>query len=176
MQLVNRRKWWRLWAFALLLLAGAGFRNLDINGTTTIGSAKVAMEKVSWTVPIDRPDQRDAANWRVAAQDGHRVDPAVNAAVNPAVKAAGVGPAHGAPPGVTSHSPDPLMTGPMPGMDGMPGMAPGASGQASENPLRGGLAIAGLVLLMVLVAGSIVIERRRRPPPSAADRSGPSTD
>ena len=164
MQLVNRRKWWRLWAFALLLVAGTESLNLDNNGTTTIGSAKVVIEKVSWTVPIDRPDQREAINWRVAAQDGHRVD------------AAGAGPSNGPAPVVTSHTPDPLMTGPMPGMDGMPGMAPGNSGQASENPLRGGLAIAGLVLLMVLVAGSIVIERRRRPPPSAADRSGPSTD
>lgn len=162
-----------------VLKLGAAVQVTGPDGTTTTGPAKVKDKKVSWTLPADLPNGRYTVIWRVAALDGHPINDTFSFVLKAAgstgsPSATGADPTSGPTPVVTSHTAIPEMTGPMPGMEGMPGMAEPTQSTGASLPT--GLAIAGLALLMVMVVGAIVIERRRRPPASAADRSGPSTD
>jgi methionine-rich copper-binding protein CopC len=167
-----------------VLKLGAAVKVNGPDGAVETGTVKLKGRTVSWPFAEGLANGRYTVSWRVTSGDGHPIDGRFGFVLRVPVEPTGTpGPA-GADPGLTptpaatAHTADPQMTGPMEGMEGMPGMAtrsPTAEGGATGSTTTTVLAITGLVLLTVVVSGAIVIERRRRPP-RAAGPSGPSSD
>ena len=100
-------------------------------GSADLGAAKLRDRTVSWPLGDDLPNGTYTVRWRVTAADGHPIDGkfsfVLRAPAQPTPSTTGApstGVTTGAPtPVVTPHTAEPEMTGPMPGMEGMPGMA-----------------------------------------------------
>jgi len=164
-----------------VLKLGAAVKVKGPDGTAAVGAAKLKGRTVSWPLTVDLTNGKYTVSWRVTSADGHPIDGKFGFVLAAPVEATGT-PTPAVPtPVATPHTAEPQMTGPMDGMEGMPGMAtqpPSAAGEAAAttgSSTTTAVAIAGLVLLTVMVAGAIVIERRRRPRPGAGP-SGPSSD
>jgi methionine-rich copper-binding protein CopC len=154
-----------------VLKLGAAVKITGPAGATSVGAVKVKNKKASWRLTGDLPNGKYTVTWRVTSQDGHPIDGKFGWVLNAPIEPTGASnPASASNasslsgPVATSHTPEPQMTGPMPGMP-MPGQ-PATPAQPNSKATTA-LAIAGLGLLTVLVAGAIAIERRRRPPPGA---------
>ena len=161
-----------------VLKLGAAVKVTGPGGTAEMGAAKLQGKTISFPVAGELANGKYVVSWRVTSADGHPIDGKFDFVLNapepteaPIVETTS---APVTPP--TSHTPDPGMTGPMEGMEGMPGMAtqPPSAGEPAGSTKTTLLAVAGLVLLTVVVAGAIAIERRRRPRPGA-DPSGPAS-
>jgi methionine-rich copper-binding protein CopC len=166
-----------------VLKLGASLAVNGPGGRAKTGAATVHDRTVSWPVTGELAAGRYTATWRITSADGHPVagtfgfvlaaaqptaEPTAAPTSDPAVVA-------GSSPTFTPHTAEPQMTGPMPGMEGMPGMATRSATPAKGSPKATALAIAGLLLLTALMIGAIVIERGRRSP-SEEDRSTPASD
>jgi methionine-rich copper-binding protein CopC len=157
-----------------VLKLGATIKISGPDGTTKHGAVKVRNRTVSWPLTGDLANGKYTVDWRVTSADGHPIDGTFDFAirVQPTASPTAAGASPTAVPTPTVHTAEPQMTGPMPGMEGMPGMAtqPSTPVAATRSSSTTVVAIAGLLLLTAMVAGAIVIERRRRPRPGA----GPS--
>jgi methionine-rich copper-binding protein CopC len=162
-----------------VLKLGAAVKVSGPGGSTPMGAAKLKGKTVSWPVTGDLPNGTYNVSWRVTAADGHPIDGTFDFVLQAPKPSGTPGPAAVVDPTPTStpHTAEPQMTGPMDGMEGMPGMGAQSptSSASTESGTTTGLAIAGLVLLTAIVTGAIIIERRRRPRP-AAGPSETSTD
>jgi len=155
-----------------VLKLGAAVKVSGPGGSTQMGAAKLKGKTVSWPVAGELANGKYNVSWRVTAADGHPIDGKFNFVLQ-VPKPTTATPT----PTATPHTAEPQMTGPMDGMEGMPGMGarPTSATGSSESATTTGFAIAGLLLLTAIVTGAIVIERRRRPRP-AAGPSEPSND
>jgi len=155
-----------------VLKLGAAVKVSGPGGSTQMGVAKLRGKTVSWPVTGDLANGTYTVSWRVTAADGHPIDGKFDFVLRAPAPTSTPAPT----PVSTPHTAEPQMTGPMEGMEGMPGMgARPTSARSSESATTTGFAIAGLLLLTAIVTGAIVIERRRRPRPGAGP-SEPSND
>ena len=153
-----------------VLKLGAAIKVKGPDGAAALGAVRLKGETVSWPLTADLANGSYTVSWRVTAKDGHPIDGTFDFVLRAPVQPTEAPSPAAAPtavptPTATPHTPEPEMTGAMPGMEGMADRPV----QTNSGPTTA-LALAGLVLLTATVAGAIVIERRRRPPPAA----GPS--
>lgn len=163
-----------------VLKLGAAVTVNGPDGAAKLGAVKLKARTISWPITGGLANGKYTVRWRVTSADGHPINGKFGFVLRVPVEPTGTPSPAGVDPSTvvtpTSHTANPQMTGPMDGMEGMPGMATRSpTAPATGSSTTTALAIAGLVLLTAVVAGAIVIERRRRPRPGAGP-SGPASD